>query len=160
MMLAPLRSTSVQVIGVRRGKDVARQAILYALLTLLALIYLTPLAWMLSTALKDNSQMSAWPPVWIPNPIRWDNFVQATVAGTFDVYLKNTLIITLLAMVGQLISATAVAYGFARLRFPGRDFLFVIVLATMMLPGVVTLIPTFVLFKLLGWLDTFAPPPK
>ncbi|MBI2941849.1 MAG: carbohydrate ABC transporter permease [Chloroflexi bacterium] len=146
-----------RTLGARRRNSILGQIGLYVLLIPLSAIFLTPLVWMLSTALKANEQLGAWPPVWIPNPIQWDNFSRAWTSAPFGLYLQNTLTITLLALVGQVVSASAVAYGFARLRFPGRDALFVVVLATMMLPGVVTLIPTYILFKTLGWLDTFAP---
>lgn len=133
------------------------QGVIYTLLTLLALLFTTPLIWLVSTALKDDAQMAAWPPVWLPTPLRWDNFAIALVAGNFGLYFWNTTIITVLATAGQLLTASMAAFGFARLRFPGREFLFSILLATLMLPYVVTLIPTFVLFKNLGWLDSFRP---
>jgi multiple sugar transport system permease protein len=131
--------------------------VLYSLLVILAFVFATPLIWLISTALKDDSQMVAWPPVWIPNPIRWDNFWTAWTAGNFGLYFLNTTIITICATFGQLLTASMAAFGFARLRFPGRELLFSILLATLMLPYVVTLVPTFVLFKNLGWLNSFKP---
>jgi ABC-type glycerol-3-phosphate transport system permease component len=133
------------------------RALLYAALAPLSVVFVAPLVWMLSTALKTNEQLGVWPPVWLPNPIVWENFPQAWQEAPFQIYLENTLFITGMAMIGHFLSCTAVAYGFARLRFPGRDALFLIVLATMMLPSIVTLIPTYILFKELGWLDTFNP---
>jgi multiple sugar transport system permease protein len=156
-MSAVTTTTSERTLGTSRRRHLLRQAILYVILVPLSLVFAAPLFWMISTALKDNSQLGAWPPVWVPDPVLWDNFVKAWTSSPFDVYLRNTLTITILAMIGQMVSASAVAYGFARLRFPGRDFLFIVVLATMMLPGVVTLIPSYILFKQLGWLDTFLP---
>ena len=138
-------------------REVVRHVIFYLVLLPLALVFVLPLVWMISTSLKDNLQMAASPPIWIPTPIRWDNYGKALTSLPFGLYLGNTLQITLLGLLGQMLSCTAAAYAFARLRFPGRDTLFVVVLATMMLPGVVTLIPTFILFKQLGWLNTFAP---
>ncbi len=133
------------------------QVAIYSLLVIMALVFATPLIWLISTSLKDDSQMAVWPPVWIPVPLRWDNFWTAWTAGDFGLYFLNTSIITILATIGQLLTASMAAFGFARLRFPGREFFFGILLATLMLPSVVTLIPTFVLFKNLGWLDTFKP---
>ena len=141
----------------RLRRELLRQASLLALLIPPAVVFLMPLLWMVSTSLKSNEQFGRWPPIWIPSPPLWENYPRAWSAAPFGLYLKNTLIITFGALLGQLLSATAVASGFARLRFPGRDVLFVVVLATMMLPGVVTLIPTYILFKELGWLDTFLP---
>jgi ABC-type glycerol-3-phosphate transport system permease component len=132
-------------------------AILYSLLVILAVVFATPLIWLISTSLKADEQMAAWPPVWIPNPLRWENFWTAWTAGNFGLYFLNSTLITISATIGQLLTASMAAFGFARLRFPGREFLFSILLATLMLPYVVTLIPTFVLFKNLGWLDSFKP---
>jgi ABC-type glycerol-3-phosphate transport system permease component len=123
----------------------------------LTIIFLAPLFWLISTSLKTDQQLGVWPPVWIPNPIVWENYLKAWNAAPFALYTRNTLIITGLGLLGQLVSSCVVAYGFARVRFPGREFLFVVVLATMMLPSVVTLIPTYIFWQRLGWLDTFAP---
>lgn len=138
-------------------RRVMRLVLAYLLLVPLALIFVTPLLWLISTALKDDAQMGAWPPVLFPSPLRWDHFYTAWTAGNFGLYLRNTTLITVLASVGQVGTSSLVAFGFARLRFPGRDALFAVLLATLMLPGVVTLIPTFVLFKQLGWLNSFKP---
>jgi multiple sugar transport system permease protein len=129
----------------------------YVALAPISLVALVPLVWMLSTALKSDEQLYLWPPQWIPTPIMWENFPRAWTYAPFSTYLRNTLTITLLALVGQMLSASVVAYGFARLRFPGRDFLFMVLLATLMLPNAVTLIPTYLLFRTLGWIDTFYP---
>ncbi|MFN8491438.1 MAG: carbohydrate ABC transporter permease [Caldilineaceae bacterium] len=133
------------------------QAAVYALLVSLAMVFATPLIWLLSTSLKGDAQMAAWPPVWLPTPLHWDNFSLAWTSGNFGLYFLNTTLITVLATLGQLITASMAAFGFARLRFPARDFLFGLLLATLMLPYVVTLIPTYILFKNLGWLDSFKP---
>jgi multiple sugar transport system permease protein len=148
---------SVRNRAAKHRNDALGQISLYCLLVPLSLLFVIPLVWMLSTALKTNEQLGAWPPIWIPNPVAWQNFPAAWSSAPFGLYLQNTLTITLLATIGQMASASAVAYGFARVRFPGRDMLFVVVLATMMLPAVATLIPAYILFKTLGWLDTFAP---
>lgn len=138
-------------------RKITGQTAIYGLLIIIAIIFATPLLWLISTSLKDDSQMALWPPVWIPVPIRWENFWTAWTAGNFSLYFLNTAIITIGAMIGQLLTASMAAFGFARLRFPGRELLFGVLLATLMLPYVVTLIPTFVLFKNLGWLDSFKP---
>jgi len=131
--------------------------LLYLILCAGAGILLIPLAWMLSSSLKDSALIFAYPPQWIPKPIIWRNFLTVWEIIPFATYLKNTLIITGFSMFGATLSASFVAYGFARLRFPGRDILFLILLGTLMIPFHVTLIPSFVLFKFLGWLDTFKP---
>ena len=129
----------------------------FGLLVVLAVIFVTPLLWLASTALKSDKQLGAWPPVWIPSPLRWVNFVTAWSSGRFGLYTRNTLVITCLATFGQLLTSSMAAFGFSRLRAPGRDALFSILIATMMLPYVVTLIPTYVLMKELGWLNSFKP---
>jgi multiple sugar transport system permease protein len=129
----------------------------YLLLIPLSLLFMLPLVWMISTALKGNEQMTAWPPVWIPSPIRWDNFVAAWTSSNFARYLWNSVFYTSVAGFGQVLSASMVAFGFARLRFPTRDFLFGLLLGTLMLPSIVTLIPQYVLFRQFDWLDSFKP---
>jgi ABC-type glycerol-3-phosphate transport system permease component len=133
----------------------------YALLAAGSVVMLVPFLWMLSTALKTPEQVLQWPPVWLPDPLRWANFLEfwnaPPVAGGFLRFTLNTLLLSLVCLVGETFSATFVAYGFARYRFPGRDFLFLLLLATMMLPGAVTLVPTFLMFKEFGWIDTYLP---
>ncbi len=122
-----------------------------------AVVILIPFAWMLSTSLKPAEDVWLLPPQWIPPELHWENFTNALTIMPFFRYTLNTLIITIACIIGTLLSASLVAYGFARLRFPGRDILFFLLLSTMMIPGQVTLIPTFILFRYLGWVDTFLP---
>jgi multiple sugar transport system permease protein len=112
---------------------------------------------MLSTSLKDQSDLFTYPPEWIPNPLRWSNYKTAWQVLPFNRFLLNTLFMTVLAMAAELISSALVAYGFARFRFPGRNVLFIILLSTMMLPGILTLIPKFVMWRSIGRIDTFTP---
>jgi len=116
-----------------------------------------PLFWMLSTSLKETGKEWTVPPQWIPDPFVWENYSKALTVLPFHLFFRNTIVITTLATVGTLWTSTMAGFAFARLRFPGRDTLFVLVLATMMLPGVVTLIPTYLLFKAFNWLNTFLP---
>ncbi|HOG45429.1 MAG TPA: carbohydrate ABC transporter permease [Anaerolineae bacterium] len=131
----------------------------YALVTLGALIVLVPFAWMLGTSLKARERLFLFPPQWIPNPVVWHNYVAAwnALPVSFTRFLANTLFITVLAMAAELLTVSLVAYGFARFRFRGRDALFIILLATMMLPSVITMIPVFVIWKHLHGLDTYDP---
>lgn len=135
----------------------AGHIIVHVLLWLGVVLMFIPLAWTLSTSLKPVSDIYIFPPKWIPNPIRWENYREAVTAVPFLTYLKNTVIITGLSIVGKVASVTLVGFAFARLQWWGREVFFVIMLATMMLPPHVTLIPQFVLFKQLGWIDTFYP---
>jgi ABC-type glycerol-3-phosphate transport system permease component len=128
-------------------------------LTLLCgvIVMFIPLAWTISTSLKSVSQVYLFPPAWIPDPIRWQNYREAVTAIPFMRYFLNTAIITIAAIIGKVLSVTLVAFSFSRLRWWGRDVLFLVMLSTLMLPPHVTLIPQFILFKRLGWIDTFLP---
>ena len=153
---------SVVLVGIPWYKQKAfrlgvNRTITYVALVVLALAFALPLFWMISTALKEDKQVMVFPPEWLPSPTVWQNFPDAWTFQPFNTYLKNTLIVTGVATIGQLISASLVAYGFARMRFPGRDALFMVLLATTMLPYIVTLIPQFILFRELGWINTFLP---
>jgi multiple sugar transport system permease protein len=122
------------------------------------LIILFPLAWMISTSLKTKAEVALFPPVWIPNELQWQNYRDAlTGQNRFDIYFRNTMIYALGAMIGETLSCAMVGYGFARLRAPGKNALFILVLSTMMLPGTVTLIPQYVVFANLGWIDSWYP---
>jgi multiple sugar transport system permease protein len=112
---------------------------------------------MVTTSFKQQGQVFANPPVWIPNPWMWENYPEAARRATLWLWLRNTAVITLLATTGNILVSSMVGFGFARIRFPGREVLFVVLLSTMMLPHQVTLIPRFVMFRELGWIDTFLP---
>lgn len=129
----------------------------HLLLSAFGLLLLAPLAWLISTSLKEPSAIFVLPPQWIPDPIRWQNYPEALQAQPFLRFFLNTLTITLLATLGTVLTASMAAFGFARLRFPLRAFWFGVVISTLMLPSIVTLIPTFILFRYLKWIDTFYP---
>jgi multiple sugar transport system permease protein len=163
--LLPLEQSQLAPVAQSRARNAARRrqlwqkTIAHLFLAIGSLIFLLPLLWMLSTAFKKTGQEWVFPPVWIPNPIWWRNYPEAmaVLPVPFYRYVLNTLIITLGSTAGTLFSASLAAFSFARLRFKGRDFLFILVLSTLMLPSAVTLIPTFLIFRTLGWLDTFLP---
>ncbi|MDQ0201316.1 carbohydrate ABC transporter permease [Neobacillus ginsengisoli] len=142
--------------SVRLSKIIGR-IILYLLLITGAVVMLIPFFWMLSTSLKESYQVFSVPPKWIPNPIRWDNYVKTFQSLPFGKWLGNTVLITGTTIIGTLFSCTVVAYGFARFQAKGKNVLFLVMLATMMLPSAVTMIPVFYLFKTLGWVNTFLP---
>jgi ABC-type glycerol-3-phosphate transport system permease component len=132
----------------------------YVILLVLAASFILPFYWMVSSALKDDNQVFTVPPVWIPNPAYWSNFLDAWF-GThldFTLYTINTVFYYAIpATIGTVISSAMVAYSFSRLRWPGRDAMFAVVLATMMIPYWVTMVPLFIIFKNLGWINTFLP---
>ncbi len=131
--------------------------VLLLVIALGSVIFALPFVWMLSTSLKASEQVYVFPPVWIPQEFRWENYVEAWTRVPFPTFYMNTLIIVLLNQVGAIFSNALVAFGFARLRFRGRNFFFLLMLSTLMLPSQVTLIPTYFLFSKLGWVNTFRP---
>lgn len=122
-----------------------------------AFIMALPFFWLVSSSLKLEQRVFQFPPQWIPDPIRFENYIEALTYKPFHLYVKNTLIIVLLNEIAVLWSASFCAYGFARIQFQGRDFWFGVVLATMMVPYFVLMVPTFVIFSRLQWIDTFLP---
>jgi multiple sugar transport system permease protein len=146
--ISPVRRSTI-----RRAKKVAT----YATLCVVAVVMLFPLYWMISTSLKTLPQISRFPPVWLPWPAALNNY-----SDVFDFvpvldYARNSIVISVMYVLGNLFSASLVAYGFARLRFPGRNVLFTIMISTLMVPMMVRLVPLFLLYKNLGWLDTPLP---
>ncbi|MDZ7873829.1 MAG: carbohydrate ABC transporter permease [Rhizobium sp.] len=144
-------------------RDLRRQKLTtvfrYALLTLVGLIMLYPLVWLIGASFKTNSEIFANPGFWPENPTA-DGYIrgwQTSTPYTFGTFFLNTLWIVLPKIIGTAISCTAVAYGFARFDFPFKKLLFATLIATLLLPNVVTRIPQYLLFRDLGWLDTYLP---
>ncbi len=131
--------------------------LLHAVMILIGLAFLIPLAWVASTSLKTSGEVFIMPVEWIPKHPRWSNYAEVFSRLPFAQFILNSLYVTVMGTIGSVLSATTVAFGLSRLRWPGRDFLFTILLATLMLPGVVTLIPVFIIFKNINWIGTFLP---
>ncbi len=130
----------------------------YLVLIVLAISFVLPFFWMVSSALKDDSQVYTVPPIWIPIPAHWENFPNAWSTYDFNRYMVNTVFkFALPSTLGVILASALVAYGFARLEWPGRDFLFSLCMATMMIPFAVTMVPLFVIFKTLGWINSYRP---
>lgn len=142
-----------------RFRRIVKNILVYFLLIFLSFIFIFPFFWMLDSALKENAQIFLWPPKWIPDPVAWNNFVSAfsNPQLPFAIFLKNTLILEVGMISGRLLSCILVAYGFARLEAPGKNFWFGVLLATFMLPGAVIMIPKYILFNRLGWVDSYLP---
>ncbi len=128
-----------------------------ALLVICAFIMLMPFVWLVTSSLKSQVQIFQYPPDWIPNPVRWENYVNALTYKPFGLYLVNTLKIVVLNIIAVVFSSSFCAYGFARIRFWGRDFWFGIVMATLFLPYTILIVPLFIVFTKLGWVNTIAP---
>ena len=147
-----------------RRHQITRARIVSALTTHLVLsavaaLFVIPFLWLVITSLKPLDQVFTDPPRWIPHPILWQNYVDALTdpAFPFVQLLSNTLFYVVLSTIGVVLSSSVIAYAFARIDFAGRETLFIITLATMMLPGIVLLIPTYILFQTFGWVGSYAP---
>ncbi len=138
--------------------DLLAQILKYVVLIVLAISFLLPFYWMVSSAVKDDSQVYVVPPIWFPRPQFWENFWNAWNSETFNLWTFNTVVrYAIPATFGTVLSSSLVAYSFARIEWKGRNAVFAIVLATMMVPDWVRLVPLFVIFKTLGWINTFSP---
>jgi len=141
----------------------AEHVLIYAILIAFSAVMLIPFVWMVSSSLRSEAEMFPYPAdpltwgFWVPTPPRWENYVNAWNALPFTTFLRNTLVITTGRLAGELVSCSLIAFGFARLRARWRDALFMVLLGTMMLPGQVTMIPVYILFSKLGWINTFKP---
>ncbi|WP_252501615.1 carbohydrate ABC transporter permease [Sporosarcina sp. Marseille-Q4943] len=129
----------------------------FILLAAGSLLILSPIWWMISTSLKSMAEVMTYPPTFYPHEWNWDNYIKTWKAAPFDTYAINTITITLLVVIGSVLVNSFIAYGFAKVPFKGRNILFAIVLSTMMIPGFVTLIPQYVLFSKLQWINTYYP---
>jgi len=138
------------------------RALIWVLLLAGACVMILPFLWLVTSSLKTDLEVFRYPPKWIPYPPQFQNYIDAWTTAPlrhpgFGVYLKNTLFVVILNEIGILGSTSLVAYALARIDFPGKKFWFILVLATMMLPGVVLMIPTFVLYSRIHWVNTFLP---
>lgn len=138
-----------------RGKRSRLIIASYILLSIGAFAMIIPLVWMVSTSLKDLREVFIFPPQWIPEEIRWENYPGVFELMNFGRYYLNTILVTVGRMAMLFFTGTMAAYGFSRLKFPGRDVLFFLLLGTLMLPIEVLMVPSFILMRDLGWIDTF-----
>jgi multiple sugar transport system permease protein len=155
-LMPPERALRPQRLGFH-ASEALWNALRFAILAAGAVTMVLPLLWMLTCALKSNTAIFAIPPQWIPREFMWSNFVTGTAQIKFFSRFLNTLVITLLSTVGQLLSCTLVGYALARLRFPGRKLWFYLVVGSMMLPGMVSLIPLFRVYTAIGWYNSWLP---
>ena len=141
----------------KRFRSAVKSVLTHAALIPAAFIFIMPFLWMLSTSLKSDTQLYVYPPILVPIPPRFMNYPDAVNYIPFFLYLRNTLFIAAMATIGALLSCSLVAYSLARIPWPGRNFLFILTVATLMLPYQVTLIPLFIVFKTIGWVGDFRP---
>jgi multiple sugar transport system permease protein len=162
--ISPVTRTTLEKLkAIKPGKQVMHvrkigwNIFIYGLLIILSCIFILPLLWMISSSLKPDYAVFAFPPQWIPNPAIWSNYVQALTVVPFQRFFLNTLIITVGSLIGSVISNVMIGYAFARLNTRLSNILFYIVISTMLLPFAVTMIPQYSIFANLKWIDTFWP---
>lgn len=151
-------SVSETYIERRRSVQIWRylgRALAYAVVTIGAFIMVAPFLWMASTAFKSGGSAFDYPPSWIPQPFTLENFREVWTVVDFGRYLFNSIFISVCVTAGEVLTSALAAYAFARLRFPGRDAMFLMYLGTLMIPGQVTIIPNFILMRYMGWINTY-----
>ncbi len=141
----------------RASLDITKKFIIYIVLIGAGLFFLLPFIWMISTSLKTPKQVWTFPPEWIPNPPSLETYSKIWKMAPIHLFLVNSFIVTGLTIVGMVVSCSLVAFGFARLKFRGRDLLFIILLGSMILPPQIYMIPQYLFFSFLGWVGTFKP---
>lgn len=140
-----------------KTKRYISRIMVHAVLIMIGLFFLLPFFWMLSTALKPDDQLYLSPPVWIPSPLVWSNFRKAAEFISFFSYMGNSFGVAVLDVIGTIISCPLIAYGLSRLEWKGRNLLFFVTIAVMMIPTEVTMIPTFILYSKLNLVGTYVP---
>jgi ABC-type glycerol-3-phosphate transport system permease component len=152
-----LRAQSQRSLSYRLLGRLAGRLLIYAVLIVGSVVMLVPLFWMISSSLKENYAVFAFPPVWIPQPPEWNNYPAALNFLPFGQFFENTMFIAISTTIGALLSNTLVGYAFARMEARGKTVLFYLALSTLMLPYAVVMIPQYAIFNKLGWVNTFAP---
>ena len=145
------------LINLEKVRRMGGWLLFYLLIIGLSLVFAMPLIWALSTSLKTEPQVYVVPPVWIPNPLQWENYPNALTRVPFFRYMMNTLRIAIPSVFGTVLSCTLAAYGFSRIQWRYRELFFFLCISTMMIPYQVTMVPLFVIFKNLGWINTYLP---
>jgi ABC-type glycerol-3-phosphate transport system permease component len=141
----------------KRKRERNAKILAFVVLCIGAIVFAAPFLFMLSTSLKTLSQADKMAPFELPNPVYWKNYGEAMAQMNFWVDLRNTVVITYANVVGIMLSSSIVAYGFARLHFPGKNFWFALMLSTMMLPPIAVLLPLYAFYRDIGWVNTFLP---
>lgn len=153
-------TTQISTSSVTRSKilNITSNIARYAILITLAFSFIIPFYWMASSALKNDSQVFSVPPVWIPKPAFWENFADAWLQYDFNNYMFNTIVrYAIPVSIASVLSNAIIAYGFSRLNWPGRDILFFVCLSTLMIPFQVRMVPLFIIFRNLDWLNSYKP---
>jgi multiple sugar transport system permease protein len=136
-------------------KTIVLRSMVWVLVVFVGLTMLVPFLWMLVTSLKDDPQVFKWPPVWIPNPVKFKNYVDAWKIAPWARFFFNSLFVSIVVTVVSLFFNSLAGFGFAKYSFPGRNLLFVYLLGTLMIPIYATMVPIFIMLKYMGWLDSY-----
>lgn len=150
-------AAALHTVPERNWGSILHKVFVYTCLVVGTVVIMIPFFWMITTSLKKSGTEFTFPIEWLPNPPRWKNYVDGWTVLPFNRWAVNSVRISALAIAGSVISSAIVGFGFGRIRFPGRDALFLLVLATMMLPFPSVIVPLFLLFKRIGWIDTILP---
>jgi ABC-type glycerol-3-phosphate transport system permease component len=147
-----------RILSSRRWRERLGSGIALTLLIAIGFLWVVvPIGWIALTSLKERNQIFAWPPVFWPDPVRWENYTDVMTQMPMLRFAANSLFIAIMNIVGRVLSCTVVGFAFARLRFPGRNLWFMVMLSTLIIPHQVTMIPQFLLFSWLGWIGTYLP---
>jgi len=136
-------------------KSRIKHLIIHVVLIVLGAAMILPFVWMISTSLKGYHEIFRYPPTWIPDTIRWSNYLEVWKLAPFGRFYANSIIVAVATTGGQVLTGVLAAYAFARMEFWGRDKMFLLFLATLMVPAQVTLIPTYIVMSQIGWIDSF-----
>ncbi len=134
---------------------ITKKTLIYILMTIFAIFLGFPFLWMVITSLKTSGQIFIYPPVFIPDPVQFSNYTDAWVKASFSKYFFNSVFVTVMTVAGQITTSSLAAYSFSRLRYKGRDKIFLTYLATMMIPFPVVMVPNFVIMRVFHWLNTY-----
>jgi multiple sugar transport system permease protein/sn-glycerol 3-phosphate transport system permease protein len=141
----------------RKARSRIVLAVTYTLIVLGAIVIFFPFYWQVATSLKAPEDVFRWPPVWLPFPPHFENYREVATVVPMRQYVTNSVMIAALVVIGTVLSCSMAAYGFSRLRFPGRNVLFIVLITPMILPWAVTVVPQFILFQRLGWYNSYLP---
>ena len=151
------KSANASILRPARLRRTLGRALLYFFMTVLGITFTVPLAWVISTSLKLPGQVFIQPIQWIPAEPRWSNYLEVFKQVPFERFIFNSFYVTVLGTLGSVVSSVMVGFALSRLRWPGRNIVFALLMATLMLPGIVTLLPVFIMFKQIQWVGTFYP---
>jgi ABC-type glycerol-3-phosphate transport system permease component len=153
----PARTIHLPRVQSARRQRLIGRAVLYAAAIGASIVFMIPFAWTIFSSLKTPSELYVFPPKWLPATPQWGNYAEVFRVSSYGRWLWNSFLVSVLATFGAVLSSAVVGYSFARFRYPGRDLLFMLTLSTMMLPVEVTLIPLYLLFAKINWLDSYKP---